>query len=503
MRALLDTNILIHREASVVVCQNIGLVFRWLDDLGYDKCIHPESIREIDRHGDARIRNSFRAKLASYHTIQAPAPLTPAIQSLSNQLDSTENDLIDSIILNELDAGRVNFIISEDRDIHDKANRLGIGDRVFDIDSFLEKVTAENPGLVDYRILSVRKTLFGNVNIRDRFFDSFREEYPGFDGWFNQKSEEAAYVCYEAKELVAFLYLKIEDEQESYADIVPHFRPKRRLKIGSFKVELNGYKLGERFLKIIFDNAIKQRADEIYLTIFPNSLGRLRLIRLLEDFGFSLHGEKRNDYGNEQVFVRNMIPNFNSADPRLTFPYIRKYARTFLVSIYPEYHTDLLPDSILRTESPSDFVEHEPHRNAIRKVYVCRSIFRDLQSGDVIIFYRTGGFHRGVVTTLGIVEGVHLDIQDEDHFIRLCRKRSVFSDNNLRERWRYNRSNRPFIVEFLYAYSFPIRPNMASLIENGVIRDINSAPRGFERITNEQFDTVLRLSETDSRLIVD
>lgn len=503
VRALLDTNILIHREAPVVVRQNIGIVFRWLDRLGYEKCVHPESIREIERHNDERVRNAFRAKLASYHTIQAPAPLTQAVQSLSNQLDSTENDLIDSKILNELDAGRVDLIISEDRDIHDKANRLGIADRFFDIDSFLEKVTAENPGLVDYRMLSVRKTHFGNVNIRDRFFDSFREEYPDFDGWFNQKSEEAAYVCYEAQEQVAFLYLKVEDEREFYTDIVPPFRPKRRLKIGSFKVELNGYKLGERFLKIIFDNAIKQHADEIYVTIFPDSLGRLRLIRLLEDFGFSLHGEKRNDYGNEQVFVRNMIPNFNSSDPRLIFPYISRATRPFLVPIYERYHTSLLPDSILRTESPDDFVEQEPHRNAIRKVYVSRSINRNLRSGDVIIFYRTGGYHRGVVTTLGIVENVHLDIQDEEHFIRLCRKRSVFSDDDLRQQWRYRSSNRPFIVEFLYAYSFPRRPNMRLLIEHGVITGFDSAPRGFEGITNEQFDTILRLSETDSRLIVD
>jgi len=162
-----------------------------------------------------------------------------------------------------------------------------------------------------------------------------------------------------------------------------------------------------------------------------------------------------------------------------------------------------LPDSILRTESPSDFVEHEPHRNAIRKVYVSRSHFRELLSGDVIVFYRTGGHYISVVTTLGIVEKVHLEIESEERFIRLCRKRSVFTDAELREQWRYAPYRQPFIVEFLYAYSFPRRPNMAALIEHGVIRDISSAPRGFERISREQFETILRLSETDLRLIVD
>ena len=31
MKALLDTNILIHREASKVINQDIGILFRWLD----------------------------------------------------------------------------------------------------------------------------------------------------------------------------------------------------------------------------------------------------------------------------------------------------------------------------------------------------------------------------------------------------------------------------------------------------------------------------------------
>jgi hypothetical protein len=50
------------------------------------------------------------------------------------------------------------------------------------------------------------------------------------------------------------------------------FTPKKRLKIGTLKVELNGFKLGERLLKVVFDNALVQRVDEIYVTIFPRSI---------------------------------------------------------------------------------------------------------------------------------------------------------------------------------------------------------------------------------------
>lgn len=297
--------------------------------------------------------------------------------------------------------------------------------------------------------------------------------------------------------------MKVEGPGEAYGDIQPGFKPKRRLKIGTFKVELNGYKLGERFLKIVFDNAIMQQVDEVYVTIFPRTMEQQRLIKTLEDFGFKEHGTKDNVYGEEAVYVRDMTPGFNAEDPKLTFPYISRLSRAFIVPIYPEYHTSLLPDSILRTESPADFVEQEPHRNAIQKVYVSRSVFRELRKGDTIVFYRTGGYYKGVVTTLGIVDGMYRQIRDEAHFISLCRKRSVFTDEELQSHWNRNKGNRPFIVGFLYAYSLPKRPNMKELIDNGIIRDVDSAPRGFEQITTAQFTKILELSEANPRFIVD
>jgi predicted transcriptional regulator len=476
MRALLDTNILIHREAATVVRENIGTLFFWLDRLKYEKCVHPLSLAEIEKHKDVRVRKSFRAKLQSYHVLKTVAPVATEVLQLSAR-DVTDNDKNDTLLVNELRAGRIDLIISEDRGVHAKAATLVIGDRVFTIDSFLEKVTAENPDLVDYKVLSVRRIHFGEVDLKSTFFDSFREDYGGgaFDRWFNRKADEPAYVCYEGSDLVAFLYLKLEGKDESYHDIAPVFSPRRRLKIGTFKVELNGYRLGERFLKIVFDNAIKQTADEVYVTIFPRRIDQQRLVLLLEEFGFRYHGKKSNPYGEEEVYVRDVTPRFDGGDPKLTFPYVSRSSRAFLVPIYPQYHTDLLPDSILRTESPADFVEQEPHRNAIRKVYVGRSYFRDLHKGDTIVFYRTGGYYKSVLTTLGIVDGVYKQIKDEEQFIRLCRKRSVFSDNELREQWNYRKTDRPFITGFLYAYSFPKRPNMKELIDNGL--SATSTPR--------------------------
>ncbi len=503
MKALLDTNIIIHREAPVVVHQDIGLLFNWFDRLDYEKCIHPVSIDEIKQHENEKVRRSFAAKVASYRLLMAPAPMTQDVQALSDKYDRSVNDINDSKILNELYSGRVDIIISEDRKLARKASLLALDEKVFTIDGFLEKVTSENPDLTEYKVLSVRKALFGHVNIDCSFFDSFRREYPDFNNWFNRKAEEPGYVCFaEEDRLLAFLYLKVEDDNEPYADIYPRFLPKRRLKIGTLKVELNGFKLGERFLKIVFDNAIKQRVDEIYVTIFQTTSEQERLVSLLIDYGFYYHGEKQNSFGNESVFVRDMTPSVNVTRPCLSFPYFAESNRAFLVPIKPEYHTELLPDSILRTESPDDFVELQPHRNSIQKVYVSRSYFRDLAPGDIIVFYRTGGRYISVVTTIGIIDSIYHDIKGENHFVSLCRKRSVFSDDELRKQWQDNRNGKPFIVNFLYAYSFPKRPNMDILIRNGVIRDVQSGPRGFERISHEQFKTILRLSESDTRIVV-
>jgi predicted nucleic acid-binding protein len=508
MRVLLDTNILIHREASTVVRRDIGNVFFWLDKLKYDKCAHPVSLAEIEKHKDKTVRKSFEAKLQSYNVLKTTAPMSKEAAKFA-ATDNTENDRNDTIIVNEIFANRVDFLITEDRGVHTKARLLGVADRVFTIDAFLEKVTAENPTLVDYKVLAVKKTVFGKVDVTGNFFDSFRQDYGGaaFDKWFARKADETAYVCFEAKELVAFLYLKVEGPEENYSDIEPRFAGKRRLKIGTFKVELNGYKLGERFLKIIFDNAIAQNVDEVYVTIFSRTVDQERLIMLLQDFGFVRHGTKTTAHGTETVYVRSMARMFDTDDCKRTFPFVSRSARAFIVPIYPAYHTSLLPDSMLRTESPANFVEQEPHRNAIRKVYVSRSYFRDLRPGDTIAFYRTRqgnapAYYESVVTSLGVVDGIYRHMTTEEQFISLCRKRSVFSDDQLRAQWRFS-TNRPFIVGFLYAYALPKRPTLKELIIHGIIRDTDSAPRGFTALPPEHFSKILELSQTDMRFVVD
>lgn len=503
MRVLLDTNIIIHREATKIINKEIGILFNWFDKLHYEKCIHPLSLAEIKKHSNEDVVKTIEAKVKNYNMLKTEAPEVKEIIALRDTYDKDENDEVDTSLLKEVFCKRVNYLITEDRNIHLKADALGIADVVFTIDDFLEKVTAEYPTLTDYKTLSVRKEYFGNININDPFFDSFKEDYKGFEEWFNSKADETAYICKSNNiDILAFLYVKVEDENENYGDINPVFSSKHRLKIGTFKVIANGFKLGERFLKIVFDNALNNKVDEIYVTIFDNREEHERLIGLFEDWGFEYYGVKSSASGNEKVYVRNFKPTPDSLHPKRTYPFIKKDRRYFIVPIYPEYHTELLPDSILNNESPQDYVENAPHRNAIQKVYISRSIYRDLIPGDVIIFYRTGGKYKGVISTIGLVESIITNIKDEADFINLCRKRSVFSDKSLSEHWNYKKWNRPFIVNFLYLYSLPKRIILDELIKLGIIADINSAPRGFEPITKEHFEKILEESNTDESFII-
>ena len=504
MRVLLDTNILIHREATTVVRDDIGVLFKWLDNLQYRKFVHPLSVDEIRTHSDPAVVRTFEIKIQSYELLRTCAEDTASIAALRNA-DQTDNDSVDTSLLAEVAANRVDSLITEDRNIHRKAVSIGLDDSVYTIDGFLEKVNAENPSLAEYRVLSVKKGPFGTIDVRDPFFDSFRADYPRFNAWFDGKSnEDAYYTCTDDGRVLAFLYLKREKENENYSDISPPFEPARRLKIGTFKVAENGHRLGERFLKIVFDNALKSREQAIYVTLYRRSADHDRLVKLLADWGFVEHGTKASSSGSELVMVRDFTPHTDSDDPRRTFPYVSKSARKFIVPIWPEYHSDLLPDSVLNTEDPENYVDSKSHRNALSKVYISRSFERSMSPGDIIVFYRTksGGpaHYTSVATTIGVVQNVVTDILDERSFLAACRKRSVFSDNKLLEYWNYQPHGRPFIVNFLHVQSFPKRPNLQRLRELDIIKE---APRGFEILSDDAFERLVSAAEIDEHLIVD
>ena len=379
-----------------------------------------------------------------------------------------------------------------------KAERLGLSDRVFSINAFVTKCTNDNPALIEYKALSVKKEVFGNINLSDPFFDSFRLDYDDFDKWFSRKCDEEAYICRSDKDaILGFLYLKTEDENENYSDITPVFEPKRRLKVGTFKVESTGFRLGERFIKIIFDNAIERHIDEIYVTLFTERQELDVLNNTLKRWGFYYYGTKRHKNGKQEIVLVKKLGNYVPEENVIyNFPNLMNNSQKMILPIYSQYHTPLFPDSKLNTEV--EYIANVSHRYALQKVYISWAPETNIRPGDLVIFYRIGDSYpkkySSVVTTIGVIDQVISDFNSESEFMQYCQNRSVFSEFELKSFWRNHRYNLK-VIKFVYAKSLTKRLTLDYLQTHGMV-EAGQGPRPFTRITDEQFSMILRDSET-------
>lgn len=501
MRALLDTNIVIHRENKKVSNYSIGHLFRWIDRLKYDKVIHPYTISEIQKYRDPETQEAISVKLESYEVLKAIHQPDAVFLTQIGQPEKNENDHVDNCLLYEVYLGHVDIFITEDRRLRNKAARLGLIDRVFSINSFISKVTAENPDLIEYKALAVEKVYFGNVDVNDSFFDSFRNAYEEFDRWFARKCDEEAYICRSNDgKILGFLYLKTEGTFENYSDIEPPFSPKRRLKVGTFKVESTGFRLGERFIKIIFDNALQRKVDEIYVTLFTDRGELVALEGLLCRWGFVSHGIKHTGKKKEKVLVKPLHILHNDVTPKLNFPNFSHSCNKYILPIMPQYHTTLLPDSQLNSENRIDFLGREPHRYALQKVYISWAPTNGAKPGDLILFYRMGANgenkkYKSVISTIAIVDEIIENIHTEKELLSLCQNRSVFTIDELKRFWSKHRCNLK-ILKFIFVKSLTKRLTLGYLWEHNVIT-APGGPRPFTSITDAQFDMIVRDSETE------
>lgn len=126
MRILLDTNIIIHREASKVKNADIGKLFNWFDKTKATKIVHPLTIQEISTHKDASVVETMKVKIDNYQLLKTESQDDDLIKEIRKS-DKTINDSIDTSLVKELYNGRVDIIVTEDRGIHRKAALLAIG----------------------------------------------------------------------------------------------------------------------------------------------------------------------------------------------------------------------------------------------------------------------------------------------------------------------------------------------------------------------------------------
>ena len=357
------------------------------------------------------------------------------------------------------------------------------------------------------RPMDLQVQRFSDIDLNDSFFDSLRASYPEFNEWYNKKAAAGAtaYCYYVDNELKDFLYLKIEEEELS--DLTPALPAKKRLKVGTFKVDNEDRHTtrGERFMKKIMDMAIAEDVDEIYVTMFPTE--ELQgLIRMFEKFGFSHIADKPHEGGNaEYVLIKDMTTHVD--DFKLDYPFVKKASSNkYVLSIVPEFHTHLFPDSILKNEKKYDLIQDVSETNSIYKIYLCwMQDTRNLKAGDKLIIYRTSdeegkAYYRSVCTSVCTVCEVktYRDFENEEEFIKYTNRYSVFKEHELR-RW-YKNKNYFIVIKMVYNIAFTKKViNMVMKEQVG----LNPKYWGFFKLTDAQFDKLLELGEIDERYIID
>lgn len=345
----------------------------------------------------------------------------------------------------------------------------------------------------------IKPTRFSDIDLGDEFFDSLKNDYQEFGDWFVKKSEkdESAYTIKENEKIEAFLYLK--PEYGSLSDVEPKFPIKKRLKIGTFKINPHGTRLGERFIKKIVDFAMKNDFEEVYTTIFSK---HNYLIKLFEKYGFTAVGSKTTHNGTENVLLKS-FKNIKG-DVLLDYPLISKANKSYLLAIYPEFHTRLFPDSILNNET-YDVLNDISHTNSIHKIYVCFMDLSILKPDDNIIIYRTSdklgpAEYRSVISSICRVQEVRSksSFANESDFLNYCERYSIFPINELKS-WYSKRSL--YIVKMTYNIALEKRITRGDLINNvGVLRDQRW---GFIELTNSQFSKILNIATVNESFILD
>jgi hypothetical protein len=399
-------------------------------------------------------------------------------------------------------ADSYDFIITENRDIHETSNKLDIIDKILLVDEalqifrgYLTKDTITAPP-------ALKSMPVGNLDYDDPIFDSLKEEYnPEFEGWFKKISEKKrnCWVYYRTDGRIgALLIYKFEDE--SIDDSKPPLPKKNRLKIATLKVTHIGYKIGELFIKMAIDISIKNGINEIYLTHFTKSPDRL--IEMISEYGFNKVAVK--DDG-QDIFAKRLTAKGYEKQrdhspieiSRMFYPsfYDGNDVKKFIVPILPVYHNRLFTDFLCRQttllEYSGDFIIEG---NTIKKAYLSHSNIKRMSPGDLILFYRSEDFQ--AITSIGVIESIHTDIRDAENVFRLAGKRTVFSQKEIDK----------LVLEgpvsvFLFRHHIHLKEPLGikELLDGGILK---GAPQSAMELSPENYNKIKDIGGIDGRFTI-
>ncbi|AWD70279.1 MULTISPECIES: GNAT family N-acetyltransferase [Acinetobacter] len=348
------------------------------------------------------------------------------------------------------------------------------------------------------------KQKFSEINLENSFFDSLKSDYKEFAEWFKKKADanDEAYVFYTDNQTIdGFLYLKIE--HDALTDLIPNMPAKLRLKLGTLKINAHGTKLGERFIKKVFDHLIFNNLDEVYVTVFDHHIG---LIKLLEKYGFVQEAIKQTLNGVERVYFKKLDKSA-PYDIYTSYPLLNTMGnRKYVLAIYPEFHSRLLPDSVLTTEDPQNVIRDVSHTNSIHKIYLCKmDAICTAKKGDILCIYRTTPVpgrakYLAVMTSICTIEEYrHIaSFESLESFLSYALPFSIFSEIELKQFYRDKKY--PYIIRFSYNIALPKR-----IIRNDLINEVGlneNAYWGCFELSDVQFKSICQLGRVNENIII-
>lgn len=439
MRVLLDTNILIGREDNKIIDQNLQILLRILNKLKINIVLHPKSIEDIKRDKDTKRKKILLSKFKTYNHLEDFSEPSDSFIKLIGEPKSI-NDIIDNYLLFAVYRNAVTFLITEDIGLHKKAQNVSLSDRVLKVIESLELFAKELPKEVRLPP-ALKETTMANLDVNDLIFDSLRIKYPGFNIWFRDKANDGRkcwiYLMRDGS-LGAVLIYKFE--QESIPSLPP-LPEKKRLKIATMKVSHVGHKIGELLLKKSFELAIRNNIPEIYITHFTEKIDYL--VDLIQEYGFIKIATVNRDWTviPEDVYLKKILINDKDIKSISPFQISKSFypnlydgirVKKHIVPIQPQYHELLFTDYPGRQTTLNEHMgQLIIEGNTIKKAYLSHSSSKKLETGDILLFYRSVDVKS--VVSLGVIESVFYDLTYPNEIISIVGKRTVYSFSEIKE----------------------------------------------------------------------
>ena len=492
MRILIDTNIIIPLEdSSKILKESFSQFVRLALENKHILLIHPASIEDIHRDRDESRKQSMLSRIQKYPILEGTDTFTEEELQQHNISENSENDRVDNAILSSIYNNAVHLLVTEDRGIHKKAEKLGISDTVLYLQQAVDVLTRLYPKEQDVFHPNLKNIYVHETSLDDPFYSSLREDYSGFDYWFNKISAEGrkAWANFDNTTQTLNAILIYKPEENEIVTIDSKALAGRSIKISTFKVgeQVRGRKIGELLFKSVFVFAYKNNYRWVYLTIHPDKHDFLK--DLCVDLGFRHYGTGID--GRDHVYIKSIANPPNPIDISEPFKFYQRYSpalicdivKKYIIPIQPQYHDILFPDN---TKQPSLFGSDHPAGNTIKKAYLSHAQQQFMSPGDIVLFYRS--HDRRALTTIAIVEDYFASDSSDDIVAKVA-KRTVYSYEEIQTMTK--RSTK--VLLFRQVLHLPKDIGINWLHKESIV---SGNIQSIRRISNEAFERIMDEAQT-------